>query len=68
MIAKKVESALNQQIELEASSSQYYLAMASWAETQGLEGVAAFLYTHADKSTSSLSAPLTTALGSAGSR
>jgi ferritin len=49
MITKKVESALNQQIALEAASSQYYLAMASWAETQGLEGVAAFLYTHSDE-------------------
>ncbi|MDF2438763.1 MAG: Ferritin [Bacteroidota bacterium] len=49
MVTKKVEHALNQQIELEASSSQYYLAMASWAETQGLEGVAAFLYSHSDE-------------------
>lgn len=49
MVTKKVESALNEQISLEAASSQYYLAMASWAETQGLEGVAAFLYTHADE-------------------
>ncbi len=49
MVSKKVEKALNQQIALEAASSQYYLAMASWAETQGLEGVAAFLYTHSDE-------------------
>ena len=49
MVSKKVEQALNEQIALEASSSQYYLAMASWAETQGLEGIAAFLYTHADE-------------------
>ena len=49
MITQKVENALNQQIGLEAASSQYYLAMASWAETQGLEGVAAFLYTHSDE-------------------
>jgi ferritin len=49
MVSKKVELALNQQIELEAASSQYYLAMASWAETEGLEGVASFLYTHSDE-------------------
>jgi ferritin len=49
MVSKKVENALNKQIELEAASSQYYLAMASWAETQGLEGVAAFLYRHSDE-------------------
>jgi ferritin len=49
MISNKVTSALNKQIELEASSSQFYLAMASWAETQGLNGVAAFLFEHADE-------------------
>jgi len=49
MVSKKVETALNKQIELEAASSQYYLAMASWAETEGLEGVASFLYTHSDE-------------------
>src|SRR5574343_632066 len=49
MLSSKVSNALNKQIELEASSSQYYLAMASWAETQGLNGVAGFLYTHADE-------------------
>ena len=49
MLAKKVTDALNKQIELEASSSQFYLAMASWAETQGLNGIATFLYTHADE-------------------
>src|SRR5579872_4473288 len=49
MLSKKVTDALNKQIELEASSSQYYLAMASWAATQGLKGVSAFLYKHADE-------------------
>lgn len=49
MLSNKVSNALNKQIELEAASSQYYLAMASWAETQGLNGVAGFLYTHADE-------------------
>lgn len=49
MLSKKIESALNKQIELEASSSQYYLAMASWAETQGLSGVANFLFQHSDE-------------------
>ncbi|MCH2229412.1 MAG: ferritin [Crocinitomicaceae bacterium] len=46
---KRVENALNDQIEKEASSSQFYLAMASWAETQGLNGTAKFLYTHSDE-------------------
>jgi ferritin len=49
MLSNKVSGALNTQIMLEAFSSQYYLAMASWAETQGLNGVSAFLYTHADE-------------------
>lgn len=49
MLSTKVSEALNTQIILEASSSQYYLAMASWAETQGLNGVSSFLYTHADE-------------------
>ncbi len=49
MLSNKVSNALNTQIELEASSSQYYLAMASWAETQGLNGISTFLYGHADE-------------------
>lgn len=49
MLKPKIEKSLNKQIELEASSSQFYLAMASWAETQGLNGTAAFLYKHSDE-------------------
>jgi ferritin len=49
MLSPQVSKALNKQIEVEGFSSQYYLAMASWAETQGLNGVSAFLYHHADE-------------------
>lgn len=49
MLPKKVEHALNQQIEIEAESSQFYLSMASWAESNGLTGSAKFLYTHSDE-------------------
>jgi ferritin len=49
MLSKKVEEALNGQIAIEAMSSQVYLAMASWADTQGLHGAAAFLYHHSDE-------------------
>ncbi|HMT29553.1 MAG TPA: ferritin [Bacteroidia bacterium] len=49
MLSKKIESLLNQQVELEASSSQYYLSMASWAEVKGYNGVSKFLYKHADE-------------------
>ena len=49
MLSKKIEDALNKQIETEAMSSQIYLAMASWAEVQGYNGTSAFLYVHADE-------------------
>jgi ferritin len=45
----RVEAALNDQILKEASSSQYYLSMASWAENNGLNGTSKFMYTHADE-------------------
>jgi ferritin len=45
----RVEQALNDQIEKEASSSQFYLAMASWAENNGMNGTAKFMYTHSDE-------------------
>lgn len=49
MLSKKIEAALNDQISIEAMSSQSYLAMASWAENTGLMGTAAFLYRHSDE-------------------
>ncbi|MBK7886619.1 MAG: ferritin [Bacteroidetes bacterium] len=49
MISKKIEKLLNQQIDLEADSSSFYLAMASWAERSGYNGVSAFLYRHSDE-------------------
>ncbi|HRN35920.1 MAG TPA: ferritin [Flavobacteriales bacterium] len=49
MVSRIVEQALNAQVAKEAISSQIYLAMASWAEVQGLEGIAAFLYSHSDE-------------------
>lgn len=45
----RVESALNDQIQKEASSSQFYLAMASWSENNGLNGTAKFMYSHSDE-------------------
>ena len=38
MISKKVEKALNEQIALEGTASFIYLAMASWCDSEGLEG------------------------------
>jgi len=49
MISKKVEEALNNQIMLEEHSSRIYLAMASWCETTGYPGAAAFLHAHVDE-------------------
>tara|TARA_B100001287_G_scaffold275789_1_gene284443 strand:+ start:1893 stop:2399 length:507 start_codon:yes stop_codon:yes gene_type:complete len=49
MLKSVIEKALNKQIELEASSSQFYLSMASWAETQGFGGTSSFLYQHSDE-------------------
>ena len=49
MLSKKIEEALNKQIKIEAESSQVYLAMACWAEVQGFEGVAQFMFAHSDE-------------------
>ncbi len=49
MFSKKVEAALNTQVKLEGYSSHIYLAMAVWAEGQGFEGVANFMYKHSDE-------------------
>lgn len=49
MLTETIEKALNEQIKIEASSSQVYLSMASWAEIQGFEGVASFMYAHSDE-------------------
>jgi ferritin len=49
MLKEKVEKALNNQIEIEAYSSQLYLSMASWAEKNGYPGSSAFLYKHAEE-------------------
>ena len=46
---KRIEDALNDQIQKESSSSQFYLAMASWAENNGLNGTSLFMYQHSDE-------------------
>ena len=43
MLTKSMQDALNNQVQMEAESSQAYLAMASWAEIlPGLQGVTDF--------------------------
>jgi len=49
MLSKNIENALNKQIRIEAESSQTYLSMACWAETQGLEGISNFMYAQSDE-------------------
>lgn len=49
MLNKNVEKVLVEQIEKEAYSSNLYLAMASWAENNGLKGTADWLYVQADE-------------------
>lgn len=50
MLSKSIQEALNKQVQMEAESSQAYLAMASWAEIQpGLEGVTEFFYKQSDE-------------------
>jgi len=49
MLSENMQSALNKQIRIEAESSQIYLAMASWAEGQGLEGISEFMYAQSDE-------------------
>lgn len=45
-----MQAALNEQIRIEAESSQVYLAMACWAEIQpGIDNVTAFFYQHSEE-------------------
>ena len=50
MLSKTMQESLNKQVQMEAESSQAYLAMASWAEIQpGLQGVTDFFYKQSDE-------------------
>jgi ferritin len=49
MLKKKIEDICNRQVEREGYSSNLYIAMASWAETNGYSGVAAWLYSQSDE-------------------
>ncbi|NNC68335.1 MAG: ferritin [Gammaproteobacteria bacterium] len=50
MLSKQMQDALNEQVKIEAQSSQVYLAMASWAEIQpGIDNITSFFYKHSDE-------------------
>ncbi|MDA3820585.1 MAG: ferritin [Candidatus Delongbacteria bacterium] len=49
MMKKSIIDALNEQVQKEGYSSNLYLAMASWAETKGYDGITQWLYAQADE-------------------
>lgn len=46
-LTHKMAEALNEQMTKEAHASQIYLSYASWADSEGYEGIANFLFRHA---------------------
>ncbi len=44
-----IEKLLNDQVKFEANASMQYLAMASWADANGLNGVAEFFYSQSEE-------------------
>ncbi len=48
-ISEKLSSALNEQMSNEAYASQIYLSYAAWAANEGYEGIANFLFRHAQE-------------------
>lgn len=49
MLTEKIEKILNEQIEKEGYSSNLYLSMASWAETEGFAGISQWFYMQAEE-------------------
>ena len=48
-LSKTIEAALNAQMTKEAHASQVYLSYACWADVKGYEGIANFLFRHANE-------------------
>ncbi|MBS1532845.1 MAG: ferritin [Bacteroidetes bacterium] len=48
-LSQKIASALNQQMTNEAHNAQIYLAYGAWADSEGYEGIANFLFRHANE-------------------
>jgi len=48
-LSPKMKNALNNQVLLEASASNSYLAMASWCEITGYQGAANYFYAQSDE-------------------
>ncbi len=48
-ISDELKQALDNQVRLESAASNAYLAMASWSESTGYEGTAAYFYAQSDE-------------------
>ena len=48
-LSKNLQAALNTQMTKEATASQIYLSYAAWAAAEGFDGVANFLFRHAEE-------------------
>ncbi|MBS1262667.1 MAG: putative bacterial non-heme ferritin [Calditrichaeota bacterium] len=48
-LSKKMRDALNQQMTFELESAYAYMAMSAWFKTENLDGLAAFMATHAQE-------------------
>ena len=46
---KEIENLLNDQVRYEANASMHYLAMASWADVNGYNGVSEFFYANSEE-------------------
>ena len=49
MIDQAMQTAINIQIQLESESSQIYLKMACWADSQGYRGMATYMFKASDE-------------------
>ena len=49
MLTKKLEKALNEQMELESYASFLYLSMASWFDGAGMEGCSQFMFRQSEE-------------------
>jgi ferritin len=49
LISDPIEKQLNEQMTREASAAQFYLAMGSWADANGYDGIASFLFHHMEE-------------------
>lgn len=49
MLSKRMEEILNLQVGKEAYASALYLAMASWAESKGYEGISGWFYAQSEE-------------------